>query len=77
MNTLIRSMLIVLVWVAPALAASGSMVKGASILLILFIGFAALIIVFQFVPALVLFYSMIRGLFKAAPTKAYTPDKKK
>lgn len=36
----------------------------------LFIGFGALIIVFQLVPATVLFGSMLKGLFSAAAKKA-------
>ncbi len=63
MRTLVGTILINLCWTAPALAADG-IVKGTSILLILFLGFAALIIVFQFIPGLVLFYSMIKGLFR-------------
>jgi hypothetical protein len=56
--------------VTPALAASSSEVKGTSILIILFLGFAALIIVFQFIPGLVLFVSMLKGLFTHSPKKA-------
>jgi hypothetical protein len=36
-------------------------------LLILFLGFAALIVVFQFIPGLVLLLSMLKGIFTAAP----------
>ncbi len=63
MKPLIGTLLINLCWVAPALAADGGFVKGTSILVILFLGFAALIIVFQFIPGLVLFVSMLKGLF--------------
>lgn len=70
MRTLMRAVIITLASVAPALAAESSDVKGTSILLILFLGFAALIIVFQFIPGLVLFVSMLKGLFARAPKKA-------
>jgi hypothetical protein len=70
MRTLIGTLIVTLASVAPALAADGSIVKGSSILLILFLGFAALIIVFQFIPGLVLFVSMLKGLFTRSPKKA-------
>ena len=73
MGTLMKAVLITLASVAPALAANGSEVKGSSLLVILFLGFAALIIVFQFIPGLVLFATMIRGLLKRAPGKPEEP----
>lgn len=36
----------------------------------IFLGFIALIVVFQAIPGLILFYSMIRGLFTPLPLKA-------
>jgi hypothetical protein len=77
MRTLIRTILVTLVCVAPALAADGSVAKGSSLLLILFLGFAALIVVFQFIPGLVLFFSMLKGIFTAAPKKASVTHEKK
>ena len=77
MTTLIGTLLATLGWVTPAIAASDSIVKGSSILLILFLGFFALIIVFQFIPGLVLFFSMLKGLFKAAPEKEHATDDKR
>ena len=77
MATLIRSLLAALGWVTPALAASDSVVKGSSILLILFLGFFALIVVFQFIPGLVLFFSMLKGLFAAASKKEPAAHEKK
>jgi|WetSurMetagenome_2_1015567.scaffolds.fasta_scaffold520683_2 hypothetical protein len=70
MRTLMGTLIVILASVAPALAAFDSVVKGSSILLILFLGFAALIIVFQFVPGLALFVSMLKGLFTRSPKKA-------
>jgi len=77
MRTLIRTILVTLALVAPALAAEGGVAKGSSILLILFLGFAALIIVFQFIPGLVLFFSMLKGIFTTAPKKASVTHEKK
>ncbi len=45
------------------LAASGGKTEGSSILIILFLTFGALIIVFQLIPGVILFVSMIKGLF--------------
>jgi hypothetical protein len=70
MGTLMRTVILILASVTTALAANGSVVKGSSILLILFLGFAALIIVFQFIPGLVLFATLLKSLFTGAPKKA-------
>jgi hypothetical protein len=69
MGTLMKTLLVTLASVAPALASNGGEGKGSSLLLILFLGFAALIIVFQFIPGLVLFLTMLKGIFTAAPKK--------
>lgn len=48
---------------SAAYAAVGSQSEGAGILTYFFIGFFALIIVSQLVPALILFFSMVKGVF--------------
>ena len=70
MGTMIRALVVTLALVTPALAANGNEVKGSSILFILFLGFGVLIVVFQFIPGMLLFFSMLKGLFTAAPKKA-------
>jgi hypothetical protein len=70
MGTLIRTLIAILAWVVPALAASSNEAEGSGLLLILFLGFGALIIVFQFVPGLVLFVTMVKELFTPAEKKA-------
>jgi hypothetical protein len=65
-----RTVILILASVTTALAANGSIEKGSSILLILFLGFAALIIVFQFIPGLVLLATLLKSLFTRAPKKA-------
>jgi len=70
MRTLILTILATLAAVAPALAANAAAPTGSPILIILFLGFAALIVVFQFIPGLVLFASMLKGLFTRVPKKA-------
>ena len=70
MGTFMRTVIVILASVTTALAANGSEMKGSTFLLIFFLGFAALIIVFQFIPGLVLFVTMLKGLFTRAPKKA-------
>ena len=70
MRTLMRIVIVTLPFVTPALAANGSEVKGSTFLLFLFLGFAELIIVFQFIPGLVLFATMLKALFTREPKKA-------
>lgn len=46
-------------------AASGDAAGGSGILVVLFLVFGALILVFQLIPGLVLFSSMLKGLFSS------------
>jgi hypothetical protein len=47
----------------PALASSNMEAAGSSVLVILFLGFGAIIIACQLVPSLMLFCSMLKGFF--------------
>ena len=47
----------------PVLAAGGAETAGSSLMTIMFIAFGAFIIVGQLIPGLVLFYSMVKGLY--------------
>lgn len=49
--------------VSAAYAAVGSHNDGAGILTYLFVGFFALIVVAQLVPAMILFFGLVKGLF--------------
>ncbi|GLI37409.1 hypothetical protein KI811_13130 [Geobacter hydrogenophilus] len=62
MKTTLATM-ITLIVASIAFAASGAESDGSGILLALFIGIGALIIVFQMLPGLALFGSMLKGLF--------------
>jgi len=63
---------------APALASSGQETTGLSLLVLLFLGFGALIVVFQLIPSLVLFFSMLKSLFgKAVKNPVPVADEKK
>ncbi|MCK5663145.1 MAG: hypothetical protein KAI17_06645 [Thiotrichaceae bacterium] len=69
MKNIIRNSVIVLICVATlvstAVAAAAPADQGGSMLLTLFIGFFALIVVFQLVPACLLFVGILRGLFSS------------
>ena len=47
----------------PALASSDMETTGTSVLVLLFLGFGALIVACQLVPSAMLFCAMLRGLF--------------
>ena len=47
----------------PALASGDPETTGTSVFVILFLVFGALIVAFQLIPSLVLFSSMLKGLF--------------
>ena len=67
MKKMIRNCITTLIFatttVSPAIAAAAPAEKGGSLLLTLFIGFFALIVVFQLVPACLLFIGILKGLF--------------
>jgi len=54
---------------ATATAATGTEATGTSWMTILLIGFGALIVVGQLVPAIVLFSGMVKGMFRKDATK--------
>lgn len=77
MGTTVRTILVTLTWIASALAAEGKESEGSGLLVALFLGFGALIIVFQLIPSLILFGSMLKGLFtRTAKEAALTPAEK-
>jgi len=54
-----------------AFAASGATEQvGNGMLIWFFIGFAMLVLLFQATPALITFYSMLKGLFSSSPSEA-------
>jgi hypothetical protein len=64
MKNKMMTILIALISIAaPVFAASENGAGEGSFLLSLFIGFFALIIVFQLVPAVIMLVGMVRGLF--------------
>ena len=69
MRVLISTIAAVLVTVSQVMAAGGGNAEPMSILMILFLGFGALILVFQLFPAVVLFVGMVKGLMAPAVKK--------
>lgn len=64
MKNTLRNTLIALVTFSSSAFAAGSAGAGeGSLLISLFIGFFALIVVFQLVPATIMLIGMLRGLF--------------
>jgi hypothetical protein len=56
-------------WTPPALAAGGTETAGTSLFTILLVVFGALVVVGQFIPGMVLFTGMMKGLFGTDATK--------
>lgn len=50
---------------SAAYAATGVQSEGAGILTYFFVGFFALIIVSQLIPAMILFFGMVKGIFSS------------
>jgi len=59
----ILALICVVMGVSTTVAAAAPAAQGGSLLLTLFIGFFALIVVFQLVPACLLFVGILKGLF--------------
>lgn len=64
MKTSIRSIALQFLLFVPAASAAGSAEPGGSSLMMwLFLGFLALVVVLQMVPGVTLFIGMVKGLF--------------
>jgi hypothetical protein len=62
----------VAVWATPALASEDAETMVGSLLIALFLGFGALIVVLQLIPSLLLFVSMLKGLFDGTESQPLT-----
>lgn len=70
MKTISLTVLSLLIACTQALASgNGGSGEGLGLLAILFIGFGVIVIVFQAIPAILLFTGMIKGLFTSAGRK--------
>jgi hypothetical protein len=74
MKTTARALIALLAASGTALAASGAEAEANGFLVTLFLAFGALVIAFQLVPGLILFGSMIRGLFSRPTHEAAAGD---
>ena len=52
--------------VTPAMAAGGMETEGTGLVTMMLLGFGALIVVGQLIPAVVIFCGMVKGLLKGA-----------
>jgi hypothetical protein len=66
MKIMMKSLAAIMVGATPALASSDPETMGSSLLVFLFLGFGALIVVLQLIPSMLLFGSMLKGLFGGA-----------
>ncbi|MGD0585334.1 MAG: hypothetical protein ABSA86_06110 [Oryzomonas sp.] len=67
MKTLSTTILSLVITVSQAMASSGSADgEGLSLLATFFISFFVLIILFQFVPGIMLFVGMLKGIFSSS-----------
>lgn len=69
MRAIIRNVLLVLIGTA-SIAHAGVQGGDGSLLVTAFLGFGAIILVFQLVPALFLFGSMVKGVLSLNKTEA-------
>lgn len=69
-STAKNALLVFIGSISTAFAANGAEKADHSILLYLFLGFGALIIVFQAIPGLMLFFSMLKGIWAPKETVA-------
>lgn len=61
---------------AAAVSSASADKVGSGMLIWFFIGFAVMLLLFQAAPALVTFYSMMKGLFSSCPSEAsFSPFK--
>jgi hypothetical protein len=77
MRVLNSTIIALLLTATQALAyGEGSTGEGLSFMMILFMGFGAVILVFQIFPALILFCGMVKGIVSATKREKATVTKK-
>lgn len=77
MKTLLTSLVLLLVAVSPALAVDTSKTYNSGILILLFVGFCALLIVAQLVPAVLALLGMTKEAAKSSAGKKLAASAKK
>lgn len=76
-KTLLMSLGLLLVAVSPALAVDTSKTYNSGILILLFVGFCALLIVAQLVPAVLALFGMTRDAVKSTSGKKLAASARK
>ncbi len=66
MKIMMKIFAAIIMTATPALASSDPEIMDGGLLVFLFLGFGALIVVLQLIPSLMLFGSMLKGLFGGA-----------
>jgi hypothetical protein len=74
MKEIIRGAMLVLIGTAAVAHAGDLQGEGSGLLVTLFLGFGAVILVFQLVPGMLLLGSMIKGLFSLNRPAAASAD---
>ncbi len=70
MKTLYAVVLSLIITATQALASGGGDGEGLSLLATFFIGFGVLVVLFQFIPGLMLFGCMLKSLFSSSEKKS-------
>jgi hypothetical protein len=66
MKTASATILSLMITVTQALASGGGDGEGLSLLATFFIAFGVLIVLFQFIPGIIMFGGMLKGIFSSA-----------
>lgn len=72
-NFMGKVLLALMVGTTTAYAAAGKESSGPGFLTIAFLAFLAVIIAIQFIPGLILFFGMLRGIFTATEKEKVSP----
>jgi uncharacterized membrane protein len=76
MKTIIKIVLSLLVTVSYALASEGAEVEGLGLMATFFIAFGVMIVMFQFIPGLLLLSGMLKGIFSPSDKKTTVANSK-
>jgi len=76
MKTILTFVLSLLVTGTYALASEGTGIEGMGLVTTFFIAFGVLIVMFQFIPGLMLLGGMLKGIFSPADKKAPVANSK-
>jgi hypothetical protein len=76
MKNIIKIVLSLLVTVSYALASEGSKVEGLGLMATFFIAFGVMIVIFQFIPGLLLLSGMLKGIFSTSVKKVPVTNSK-